>query len=92
MHLFFQGNFFIIINQLLQRFVALRQTAELFQSIQPSEVNSATDDALYEHAQRLADHNNRDISPCFLSQLHAFRACYKNEFEINIVSIGYVCF
>ena len=46
--------------------VALRKTSELFQAIQPSELKSATDEALYEHAQRLADHYNRDISPCFL--------------------------
>ena len=52
-------------DQLLQRSDAL--TTKLFQAIQPSELSSATDDALDEHAQRLADQSNRDISPCFPS-------------------------
>ena len=73
----FNASLDIIINQLLQRFVSLRETSALFQAIQPSELNSAPDDALYEHAQRLADHYNRDLSPCFLSQLIAFRACLR---------------
>ena len=73
----------IIINRLLQRFFALCETTELFQAIQPSELISATDDALYEHAQHLADHYNRDVSPCSPSQLHTFRACFKTEFEIK---------
>ena len=72
-----------IINQLLQSFVALRETTKLFQAIHPSELKSASDDVLYEHAQRLADHSNRDLSPCFLSQLHAFRACFKTEFVMQ---------
>ena len=76
----FNASLDIIINQLLQRFVSLRETSALFQAIQPSELNSAPDDALYEHAQRLADHYNRDLSPCFPSQLIAFRACFKAEF------------
>ena len=49
-------------DQLLQRSGAI--TTKLFQAIQPSELSSATDDALDEHTQRLADQSNRDISPC----------------------------
>ena len=65
----FNDSLDIIINQLLQRFVPPCETAELCQAIQPPEQKSTTDDALYEHAQRLADHYNRDISPCFPSQV-----------------------
>ena len=79
----FNASLDIVINQLLKSFVALCETSELFQARQPSELDSATDDALYEQPQLLADHYNRDISPCFPSQLHAFRACFKIEFEIK---------
>ena len=37
----FNASLDIIINQLLQRFVSLRETSALFQAIQPSELNSA---------------------------------------------------
>ena len=63
----FNASLDIIINLLLQRFVALRETTELFQAVQPSELNSSTDDSLYEHVQRLSVHYNGDISPRFPS-------------------------
>ena len=63
----FNASLDIIINLLLQRFVALRETTELFQAVQPSELDSSTDGSLYEHVQRLSVHYNRDISPRFQS-------------------------
>ena len=42
----FNASLDIIVNQLLQSFVALCETRKHFQAIQPSELNSATDDAV----------------------------------------------
>ena len=50
----FDARLDVIINQLLQRFVALRETSDVFQAMQPLEMKSATDDALYEHIQHRA--------------------------------------
>ena len=60
-----------------------KKKKKLSQAIQPSVLNGATDDGLYEHAQRLADHYNRDIRPCSPSHLHALRAGINTEFEIK---------
>ena len=71
-----------IINQLLQgSLLCVKQLN--FSRLSNTQLNSATDDALYEHAQLHADHYNRDMPPWSPSQLHAFRACFKTEFEMK---------
>ncbi|KAJ4938896.1 hypothetical protein JOQ06_028362 [Pogonophryne albipinna] len=48
-------------------------------AIHPGTLNRAQDNALHQHAQRLADPYSRDLSPSFPVQLLAFRACFKTE-------------
>ncbi|KAF3844231.1 hypothetical protein F7725_013572 [Dissostichus mawsoni] len=75
----FNASLDIINSQLSQRFTSMRETNELFQAIHPGTLNRAQDNALHQHAQRLADHYSRDLSPSFPVQLLAFRACFKTE-------------
>ncbi|KAJ4941078.1 hypothetical protein JOQ06_027365 [Pogonophryne albipinna] len=75
----FNASLDIINSQLSQRFTSMRETNELFQAIHPRTLNRAQDNALHQHAQRLADHYSRDLSPSFPIQLLAFRACFKTE-------------
>ncbi|KAI4809403.1 hypothetical protein KUCAC02_018286 [Chaenocephalus aceratus] len=75
----FNASLDIINSQLSQRFTSMRETNELFQAIHPGTLNRAQDNALHQHAQRLADHYSRDVSPSFPVQLLAFRACFKTE-------------
>ncbi|KAI4812344.1 hypothetical protein KUCAC02_023742 [Chaenocephalus aceratus] len=75
----FNASLDIINSQLSQRFTSMRETNKLFQAIHPGTLNRAQDNALHQHAQRLADHYSRDLSPSFPVQLLAFRACFKTE-------------
>ncbi|KAJ4930978.1 hypothetical protein JOQ06_025279, partial [Pogonophryne albipinna] len=75
----FNASLDIINSQLSQRFTSMRETNELFQAIHPGTLNRAQDNALHQHAQRLADHYSRDLSLSFPVQLLAFRACFKTE-------------
>ncbi|KAF3859013.1 hypothetical protein F7725_021412 [Dissostichus mawsoni] len=61
----FNASLDIIKSQLSQRFTSMSETNELFQAIHPGTLNRAQDNALHQHAQRLADHYSRDLSPSF---------------------------
>ncbi|KAJ4947940.1 hypothetical protein JOQ06_009969 [Pogonophryne albipinna] len=75
----FNASLDIINSQLSQRFTSMRETNKLLQAIHPGTLNRAQGNALHQHAQRLADHYSRDLSPSFPVQLLAFRACFKTE-------------
>jgi hypothetical protein len=75
----FNASLDIIISQLSQRFISMRETNEVFHAIQPGTLNKAQDDALHQDARRLAGHYSRDLSSSFPDQLLAFRACFKSE-------------
>ncbi|KAJ8348983.1 hypothetical protein SKAU_G00275720 [Synaphobranchus kaupii] len=75
----FNANLDIVIHQLSNRFKSLRATSSLFDSIHPTTLANADDDALYETASWLAEHYSKDISASFPGQLLSFRVCFKKE-------------
>jgi hypothetical protein len=75
----FNANLDIVIHQLSNRFKGLRATSSLIDSIHPTTLANADDDALYETASRLAEHYSKDISASFPGQLFSFGACFKKE-------------
>jgi hypothetical protein len=69
----------IVISQLTQRFSGLRSTVDLFKVIQPETLSTATDEELFQQANRLVNFYKNDITADFPMQLLSFHACLKRR-------------
>lgn len=76
----------IVTFQLTQRFKGLRATVDTFKALQPETLTNATDDELFEEANKLCHIYADDITSAFPMQLLSFRACLRDQIK-NVKTI-----